>query len=281
LFDLVDAPETQELDGVDSKDFKSVVDECTLCDMCYMTKCPYVPPHAFNLDFPHLMLRYRAMEAREGDVGFADKQLAATDRNGALAGMVAPLANWATAGNNKTVGPPLRTGAGLHPDAELPKYASQSFINLSAETPVLNRDAPAFGRKAVLYATCFVNYNSPEVGLATRAVLARNGVESQVAYPACCGMPMLEQGRIADVAVNARKVAHDMAGWIAKGYDVIALVPSCALMLKSEWPPILPDDPEVAALSKATFDISEYIVDIARKEGRRASRRACRRYRRR
>ncbi len=267
LFDLVDSAPTQELDSVDPKEFKSVVDECTLCDMCYMTKCPYVPPHEFNLDFPHLMLRYRAMEAKQGKLALADRQLAETDRNGVVAGLVAPVANWATARDNKTIGPKLREAAGLHPDAELPKYAPQKFTNLAALTPALNRDAPAFGRKAVLYATCFVNYNSPQVGIATRAVLARNGVATEVAYPACCGMPRLEQGRIGDVAANARKVAADMADWIAKGYDVIALVPSCALMLKFEWPLILPDDAAVAALSKATFDISEYIVDIARKEG--------------
>jgi len=267
LFDLVDESPTQELDGVDSKDFKAVVDKCTLCDMCYMTKCPYVPPHEWAVDFPHLMLRYRAMEARQNKLTFADKQLAETDRNGKLAGLAAPLANWATARGNKTVGPMVRSRAGLHPDVELPKYASNSFEHLAAETPVLNRDAPAHGRKAVLYATCFVNYNSPEVGAATRAVLARNGVETVVVHPGCCGMPLLEQGRIGDVADNARTVAAAMKPWIAKGYDIIALVPSCALMLKFEWPLILPDDHDVAALSKSTFDVSEYVVDIARKEG--------------
>jgi glycerol-3-phosphate dehydrogenase subunit C len=268
LFDLVDESPTQELDGVDPSDFKSVVDLCTLCDMCYMTKCPYVPPHEFNLDFPHLMLRYRAMEAEQGKVSFADKQLAATDRNGVMAGMAAPLANWATKRDNKTVGPVLRKVAGLHPDAELPKYASHSFRNIAAsDAAAPNRDASAFGRKAVLYATCFVNYNSPEVGVATRAVLARNGVETEVVHPSCCGMPLLEQGRIADVAANARKVAAEMKPWIEKGYDIIALVPSCALMLKFEWPLILPEDPDVILLSRATYDISEYVVGIARKEG--------------
>jgi glycerol-3-phosphate dehydrogenase subunit C len=267
LFDLVDESPSQELDTVDPASFKSVVDACTLCDMCFLTKCPYVPPHEFNLDFPHLMLRYRAMEERQAKVAFADNQLAATDRNGKLAGMVSGVANWATSRDNKTIGPALRSAAGLHPGAELPKYSSQPLVNLAAATPTLNREAPAFGRKAVLYATCFGNYNSPDVGLDTRAVLARNGVETQVAYPRCCGMPLLEQGRIADVAHSAKETALEMKAWIAQGYDVIALVPSCALMLKFEWPLIVPDDPDVASLAKSTFDISEYIVDIARKEG--------------
>jgi len=98
-------------------------------------------------------------------------------------------------------------------------------------------------------------------------VLARNGVETEIIYPQCCGMPLLEQGRIAEVAQAATTVAAALRSWIDKGYDIIALVPSCALMLKFEWPLIVPEDCNVAALAKATFDLSEYVVDIARKEG--------------
>jgi glycerol-3-phosphate dehydrogenase subunit C len=133
--------------------------------------------------------------------------------------------------------------------------------------PPVDRTAPAYGRKAVLYATCFVNYNNPSIGEATRAVLARNGVETAVVYPRCCGMPQLEQGNLAAVAASAKQVAAALVPWIDKGYDIIALVPSCALMVKFEWPLIVPQDAAVAKLAKATFDISEYIVDIARKEG--------------
>ena len=80
-------------------------------------------------------------------------------------------------------------------------------------------------------------------------------------------MPQLEQGNLAAVSASAARVAGELGPWIDKGYDVIALVPSCALMLKFEWPLILPGDPAVAKLAAATFDISEYLVDIARKEG--------------
>ena len=268
LFDLIDAAPTGELDGVASADFKPVIDGCTLCDMCFMTKCPYVPPHAFDLDFPHLMLRYRAMEAAAGKLGFAERQLAATDRNGKLAGAVAPLANWATDRANATTRGLLARVADLDPRAALPKYHAPSFAAAAAKAPPeVNREAPGFGRKAVIYATCFVNYNDPEMGSAARAVLARNGVETEVVHPRCCGMPLLEQGRIGEVAEAAREVAAALGTWIDKGYDVIALVPSCALMLKFEWPLILPEDASIKRLSAATFDISEYVVDIARKQG--------------
>jgi glycerol-3-phosphate dehydrogenase subunit C len=268
LFDLVDESKNGELDTVDSAGFKPVVDACTLCDMCYMTKCPYVPPHEFNLDFPHLMLRYRAVEARKGAIPLADKQLAETDRNGKLAALVAPLANWATDSEHKTTRTLVEKVAGLHHDAVLPKYSAESFESLARKTaPEVDKTAPAFGRKAVLYATCYTNYNDHSVGVSARAVLAKNGVRTEVVHPHCCGMPLLEQGLIADVAEAARRVASDLKVYIDLGYDVIALVPSCALMLKSEWPLILPDDPDVKLLARATYDLSEYVVDIAKKEG--------------
>jgi glycerol-3-phosphate dehydrogenase subunit C len=265
LFDLIDATDTGELDGVASPDLKPVVDACTLCDMCFMTKCPYVPPHEFNIDFPHLMLRYRAVEARNGNVPFADRQLAATDRNGRAVSLVAPVANWASRRGNALTRPFLQKHAGLHYDAELPKYSYRGFAY--RPVPAVNESAPAFGRKAVLYSTCYVSYNDPGIGVATRAVLARNGVATELVYPRCCGMPLLEQGRIAEVADAARAVAAELGTWIEQGYDIIALVPSCALMLKFEWPLIVPDDARVKALSGATFDVCEYVVDIARREG--------------
>jgi glycerol-3-phosphate dehydrogenase subunit C len=272
LFDMVDATESGEVHDVKSEQFKPVIDACTLCDMCYMTKCPYVPPHHFNLDFPHLMLRYRAVEAKNKGIPFAARELTKTDRNGKLAGLVAPVTNWASDESNQITRPVLEKVAGVHRNAHLPKFHGKTFALRARNDGVTpNPEAPAHGRKAVLYATCFVNYNNPTIGTATRAVLAHNGVETEVVYPHCCGMPQLEQGDLAKVNDNAAKVATELAGWIDRGYDVIALIPSCALMMKSEWPLIVPKDaPHRAAVEKlaaATFDVSEYIVGIARKEG--------------
>jgi glycerol-3-phosphate dehydrogenase subunit C len=158
--------------------------------------------------------------------------------------------------------------AGVHRDAALPKYSGKTFAaRARSQPPEVNRLAPAYGRKAVIYATCFANYNSPEIGVAAQSVLARNGVETEVVYPRCCGMPQLEHGNLARVAESARKTAADLRPWIDKGYDVISLVPSCSLMLKFEWPLIEPEDENVKALSRATFDASEYMIDISRKEG--------------
>ena len=268
LFDLIDEAETGELDSVDSKDFKPVVDACTLCDMCFMTKCPYVPPHDFNLDFPHLMLRYRAVEQRKGMIGTSDRELAKTDRNGKAAGRMSTIANWAADIKNGLTRPIMERVAGIDRNAELPKFHGQTFVKQAKELPAtVDTTAPAKARKAVLFATCFANYNSPDIGVAAQEILARNGVETEVVYPGCCGMPQLEQGDLSAVAESAKTVSNELSTWIDKGYDVIALIPSCALMLKFEWPLILPNDSAVRKLADASFDITEYVVDIAKKEG--------------
>ena len=272
LFDLIDASPSGELHDVKSADFKPVVDACTLCDMCFMTKCPYVPPHEFNLDFPHLMLRYRAVELKKGEVPFTDRELIKTDRNGRLAKYVAPIANFMTSLRNRFSRRILERIAHVHRDAALPEYTSRTLVERAKDGIEVNREAPAYGiRKAVLYATCSMNFNDPDLGVLARKVLAKNGIETEVVYPACCGMPQLEQGDIAAVVANARKVAEALLPWVDEGYDVVALVPSCALMMKLEWPLLVPKDDaayaNVKKLANATFDLSEFIVDIAARHG--------------
>jgi glycerol-3-phosphate dehydrogenase subunit C len=268
LFDLIDNSATGELDAVPSDKLGTVVDACTLCDMCFMTKCPYVPPHPFNIDFPHLMLRARAADLKHGKSDVTAKQLSETDRNGKLAGAVAPLANWGSDVKNHLTRPVVEAVTGIDRRAYLPKFHGKSFtMRAKSAKPARNEEAPAKARKVAIFATCFVNYNNPRIGEALMAVLAKNGVETDVVYPGCCGMPLLERGDLARVAETAKKTALHFAPWLDKGYDVVAAVPSCALMLKFEWPLIVPDDPAVKRLAQATFDASEYLVDIAKKEG--------------
>ena len=256
------------MDSAASADFKPVIDACTLCDMCFMVSCPYVPPHEFNIDFPHLMLRHRAAELKQGKGDRGVAEFTKTDRNGKLAGLAPGLVNWASDTRNSLTRPVMEKIAGVHREAELPKFHGKTFaLRAKQAPPQVNTTAPAHGRKAVLYATCFVNYNNPTIGEAAQLVLARNGVETEVAYPSCCGMPQLERGDIAKVADSARRISGEMASWIDRGYDVIALTPSCALMLKFEWPLILPGDAAVKRLSEATNDITEYVVEIAKSDG--------------
>ncbi|MBU6472570.1 MAG: glycerol-3-phosphate dehydrogenase, partial [Alphaproteobacteria bacterium] len=268
LFDLVDAS-PDEMAGVKSEDFGKVVEACTLCDMCYMTKCPYVPPHEFNLDFPHLMLRYRAAEAKKGNTNTIARQLGEMDRNGTLARVASPVINWASEKSNGLTRPLMAAVADIDRDAVLPKFHSKTFVAADRGDPITaNASAPAYGkRKAAIFATCFANYNRPQTGMAARAVLNHLGVATRVAYPGCCGMPFLEQADLARVAENAVKVSGELVKLIDEGYDIVVLTASCGLMFKSEWPLILPDNAEVKKLAAATFDIDEYVVDVAKKQG--------------
>ena len=266
LFDLVDNSETGELDSVASTDFKAIVDACTLCDMCFMVKCPYVPPHEFNLDFPHLMLRYRAVQHKNGEIPKIQQRLSETDKNGAKGCSISGLANWASSCSNGLTRPVMQAALGIDKNAALPRFNKKPLGNPDQVIPI-NKEAPAYGRKAVIYATCTGQYHNADLAMATAQVLARNGVETQFVYPGCCALPQLEHGDIARVAESAKTVATELAPWIEAGYDVVSPVASCSLMLKFEWPLIEPTDENVKKLSQATFDASEYLVDIAAKEG--------------
>jgi glycerol-3-phosphate dehydrogenase subunit C len=236
--------------------------------MCYMSTCPYTPPHEWAIDFAHLMLRFRAVEHREGGAPTrASERLTETDANGKVAQFLAPVMNWASDRRNGLTRPVLERLGGVHREAPLPRYETPTLVKRARKLkPTINEKAPAKGRKAVIFATCFANYNKPEIGEAALAVLAKNGIAAEVVYPQCCGMPHLEQGDLARVAEGAKNVSRTLAPFIEKGHDVVTLVPSCALMLKSEWPLMLPDDEAVRSLAAHTFDMTEYIVDIARKE---------------
>ena len=273
LFDLIDESESGELDTVASDDFGPIIDGCTMCDMCFMTKCPYVPPHEFNLDFPHLMLRYRAVELKEkGKAPFTQNQLAQMDRNGSLAEKVSGLANWGSSKGNVVTRPVMSATLGIDKNVELPKFTGETFMKRaekSAKNGELepNKEGTAQDRKALIYATCSVNYNNPGVGEAALKVLTHLGVSVKTDYPGCCGMPYLEQGNLEKVAQNAASVSAALRSFIDEGYDILTLTASCGLMFKFEWPLIVPDNEDVKALSAATRDISEYIVQIADKNG--------------
>ena len=127
LFDLVDESPTMEVDGVDKADYMKVVDQCYLCDMCYMAKCPYVPPHPWNVDFPHLMLRAKAVEHKKTGGSLASRFLSSTDTTGKLAGIplitqtVNAVNHWqpARALTEKVMG--------IDKDAWLPDFAAETF----------------------------------------------------------------------------------------------------------------------------------------------------------
>jgi len=268
LFDMIDESKDEDVESLSSEQFTPVVDACTLCDMCFMTKCPYVPPHDFDLDFPHLMLRYRAAQKKIGQLSAVPRQLAEIDRNSKVGVMFSKLINWASNIKNKFFRKILEIIAGIDIRAQLPKYNSETFSNFFKKNKdLINYEVKKSNRKVVIYTTCFVNFNKKNTGVAALKVLKKNGVDVQEAYPGCCGMPFLEQADLSKVVHQAKKVSKDLLEWVNKGYKVITLTASCGLMLKFEWPLLLPDNENVKKLSTNVMDIDEYVVEISKKEG--------------
>ena len=267
LFDMIDESKDENVECLSSSQFKPVVDACTLCDMCFMTKCPYVPPHEFNLDFPHLMLRYRTAQKKNNQLPKIPYQLAQMDRNGKIGVFFSKLLNWITDTKNNFFRSIIEVFVGIDKRVRLPKYNSETFDKFFKNNILKVNSDRSSDRKVVIYSTCFVNFNKKDTGIAAVKVLKKNGVNVEHAYPGCCGMPFLEQADLPKVVDQAKKVSKDLLEWVDKGYKVVTLTASCGLMLKFEWPLLLPGNQNIKKLSKNVIDIDEYIVDISSKEG--------------
>jgi len=262
LFDLVDESETFEVDGVDKADFNKVVDQCYLCDLCYMTKCPYVPPHEWNVDFPHLMLRAKAIKFKDEGARLRDRVLTSTDSVFALTSIPLVDITVNALNRNVTVRKAFESTLGIHHEAPVPKFHSKT-LRKSVKGLIKDVTPQAVGEttgKVALYATCYGNYNSPEVGSDFVKVFQHNGVHIDIVpKEKCCGMPKLELGDLD--AVNQLKEANIpvLAKLVDEGYDLVAPIPSCVLMYKQELPLMYPDDEAVKRVQAAFFDPFEYL----------------------
>jgi Fe-S oxidoreductase len=261
LFDLVDESPTMEVDGVAVADYNKVVDQCYLCDLCYLTKCPYVPPHEWNVDFPHLMLRAKAVNYKKGNSKFRDRLITSTDLVGKLA--TAPVLNAAVNSANKS---PLLRGLldkvlEVHEDARLPEYTRPTLRQLEHNKSTKVSD-PAQG-KVLLFTTCYCNYNEPDVGQALLKVLRHNNVEvTLMAREHCCGMPKLELGDLDSVKALMERNIPELYAHAQSGYRILAAVPSCILMFKQELPLMFPDDERVQAVARAFDDPFEFLLRL-------------------
>ena len=271
LFDLVDNSPTLEMDGVKKEDYWQVVDHCYLCDLCFMTKCPYVPPHEWNVDFPHLMLRAKAVKFKKGEVRKRDKLLTSTDMVGKLAGIPVVVQAVNAVNRSGAMRKMLDKMLGVHPDAILPEYHSATLrkrVKNHGEDGLVAVPAGRTRGKVVLFTTCYGNYNEPHVGEDLIAVFEHNGIPVKLAEKEqCCGMPKLELGDLESVARAKAANIPVLSKLVDKGFDIVAPVPSCVLMFKQELPLMFPDDPDVAKIKQAIFDPFEYLM-LRHKEGK-------------
>ncbi|NNC77171.1 MAG: Fe-S oxidoreductase [Woeseiaceae bacterium] len=272
LFDAVDESETMEVDGVAKEVYWDVVDHCYLCDMCYMSKCPYVPPHEWNVDFPHLMLRAKAVRFEKQGARFRDKMLSSTDVVGRLAGIPVIAQTVNAMNRSKTGRKVVEKTLGIHRDAPVPPYHSKTAkkrlkANLNATGDGAEATADTRG-KVLMYATCYGNRNRPAMDEDLVRVFEHNGIPvSIMPKEKCCGMPKLELGDLKAVEKLKNRNIPLLAAWVDKGWDIVTPIPSCTLMYKQELPLMFPDDPDVLKVRDAMFDPFEYLM-LRHKEGK-------------
>jgi glycerol-3-phosphate dehydrogenase subunit C len=262
LFDLIDESSTLEVDGVEKKDYWKVVDQCYLCDVCYMTKCPYTPPHAWNLDFPHLMLRAKAAKFKKGEVGARDKFLSNTDGLGKFAGIPIVTQTVNAVNRTKTARGLAEKMLGVDKDAWLPEFAAKKFRSGAAKSQAhAVKDGAQTPGKVAIYSTCYVNYNEPGIGHDLLAILDHNEIPYVlVEKEACCGMPKLEQGDLEGVAEKKAINIPHLAKLARDGYAILTPIPSCTLMYKQELPLMFPDDADTQLVKDAMWDPFEYFI---------------------
>jgi len=264
LFDLVDQSSTMEVDGVSKVDYAKVVDQCYLCDLCYQTKCPYVPPHPWNVDFPHLMLRAKAARHKRGETRLASKILSDTTTVGKIATI--PIVVDAVNASNraKPVRKLMDKTLGVHPDARLPTFdartARRRLKHLGDASAIPATPAGRTRGKIALFVTCYCNHSHPQSVEDLAAVLRHNGIPVQlVEREVCCGMPKFELGDLDTVAKYKETNIPVLADAVRDGCDITAAIPSCVLMFRQELPLMFPDDADVQLVKRHLFDPFEYL----------------------
>jgi Fe-S oxidoreductase len=271
LFDLVDESDTMEVDGVAKKDYWQVVDHCYLCDMCYMTKCPYVPPHEWNVDFPHLMLRAKAARFRKQGATTREKILTATDKVGKLAGIPVVVNAVNAVNRSKTGRKLLESTLGVHPEAPVPEYHSKTarkrLKHLAGADGSKAKATESTSGKVALFTTCYCNRNHPVVNEDLVAVFEHNDIAVTLASKeVCCGMPKLELGDLESVTKAKQQNIPALVKLVDEGWDIVTPIPSCTLMFKQELPLMFPDDADVIKVRDAMYDPFEYLM-LRHKDG--------------
>ncbi|MCZ6748960.1 MAG: anaerobic glycerol-3-phosphate dehydrogenase subunit C [SAR324 cluster bacterium] len=241
-----------------------VVDKCYQCKLCYI-KCPYTPDdgHEFQLDFPRLMQRAKAVRARSRGIALRERLLAKPDLLGRLAGLTPRLANWA----NRL--PPnrwlLEKVLGIHRRKLLPEFHGQTFQAWFDKTQA-GKALDGDNGKVFFFSTCFVNYNNPDVGKAAIEIFARNRIAVKSDYRRCCGMPALDGGDMAAAQKLARENVAQMMPYVRDGYTILAVNPTCSMMMRKEYPNLVEGE-DVKAFAAAVMDPNEYLNGL-RREGK-------------
>lgn len=233
LFDLIDATHSGELEEVKKEAYWQIVDHCYLCDMCYMTKCPYVPPHPWNVDFPHLMLRAKVVKFKQTPPSLRDRLLTSTDLLGKLAGIPVVSQTVNAVNRNPGLRKVVQNTLGVHAAAHLPDFATRTLQQRAGRHAPAQAQAQATAEtrgKVALFGTCYGSYNEPQLGEDIIAVFEHNGIPvTLVRGVKCCGMPKLELGDLETVEQFKNVNMAVLAKWVDEGWRLSPrCLPACS-----------------------------------------------------
>jgi Fe-S oxidoreductase len=268
LFRMIDEDEDAgDVSVLTDEQHRVVVDECYQCKLCYVV-CPYTPgkEQEWVIDFPRLMLRSLTIQAREGKVSRSARLLAQTDRQGKVATALAPIVNRTTRGG--LLRGVMEKTTGIARDRLLPTYAKVRFSKwFRGHERDRGPTLPAPPRGAVaMFPTCLVEYQEPAVGEALVGVYEHNGIACELPEgEVCCGMPWLDAGDVEKFEEHARRNVGVLAGRVRAGKDVVVPQPTCAYVLKNEYPDFLGSD-DARLVAEHTFDAAEYLMARHREE---------------
>jgi glycerol-3-phosphate dehydrogenase subunit C len=265
LFDLIDNKYDGDVTKLTESDKDKVMDACFQCKLCEV-QCPYTPRdnHEFQLDFPKLVHRYQAQRARANGPTLRDLALRDPDRTGALARASLGLAN--TMNRVALHRWFMEKVVGIHRDKLLPEFASETFDRWATKT---GRAGSVPGGEVLLFQTCYVQNNEPQIGKDTVEVFERNGVDIRCTRDLqCCGMPAWEGGDLDGVRA---KINHNVAllePWVEAGAQIVAINPTCSMMLRREWPELAKreDRERVQKIADAVRDPSEFLWGLRNEE---------------
>lgn len=262
LFDMLDNRYEGDVSRLTQVDTNRVMDACFQCKLCEV-QCPYTPRdgHEFQLDFPRLVHRHRAHRTRREGSGLRDKVLGNPDLAGSLARASFGLANTMNrVGVHRWF---LEKVLGIHREAQLPDFAAETFGKWAASEGLIDDQAP--GGEVVLFPTCYVQNNEPEIGRDTVDVFRKNQVDIRCTRGLqCCGMPRWEAGDLESLRAQARGNLKRLLPFVAAGAAVVAINPTCSMMLRREYPDLvaLEDRQDAERLAGAVMDPSEFLWSI-------------------
>jgi glycerol-3-phosphate dehydrogenase subunit C len=266
LFDFIDNRHDGDVGAVTESETRSVMDSCFQCKLCEV-QCPYTPRdgHEFQLDFPKLVHRYNAQHTRRDGVSLRSRALGDPDAAGALARASLGLANVMNRVSAHRWF--MEKALGIHRDKLLPDFAGETF-EAWAKAQGLIAEKP--GGEVVLFQTCYVQNNEPQIGKDTVHVLEQNQVDVRCQSGlVCCGMPAWESGDLVELQRRASLNLGLLEPFVDRGAKVLAINPTCSMMLRQEYPTLVAveDRERAAKVAKAVRDPSEYLWGL-RKEPR-------------